>query len=267
MELKIDPEFEALMPKTDMQCNAGLEASLRESNGPIDPIIVWQKHNVIIDGHRRYRICQKLGLPFEVQMVDLEDRDAVKTWMRMWQIDRRNLSNGERKAFRSALAATLVEKGLTRKAAVAQVTQSADVDERTAHRDVDLAKAMQKIDPAVRAKMVKADLPTLEYKLMAKQPVEKQREILNGIEDRQQMKHAIRSTETLKPLPSVLKPIPRSGTFTKTLDDARKYLGHALQLIAMLSKEVSQDLDFKDCRRMLGDVDEILQRWKIKHDQ
>lgn len=48
--------------------------------------------HILIDGHNRYEICTRLGLPFETLTQDFADRDAVMDWMDANQLGRRNIT-------------------------------------------------------------------------------------------------------------------------------------------------------------------------------
>lgn len=266
MDLVIDPELEKLLPKADKQCDEGLEASLQETGGPIDPIIVWSGRNTIIDGHRRYRICKRLGLSFNVEELEFDNIEAVKTWMRMFQVDRRNLSPVERKYVRSQIAAKLIHAGANKKQAAVAVAEQAQVDERTGRRDVQLAEAMAKIEPAVKDKMVAAELPSLEFSLMAKIPPEQQAEVIEGISDRREMQRAIRATESL-PMDNRDAKIPKTRKFAEGIRYANELLGKTLKLLTDLSRQADGDIDLKRCRAHLNDVSDILARWKQKVEQ
>jgi len=62
MELKIEEKLrDVLIPLTDEKFTALEEDILR--NGCIQPIIIW--NGTIVDGHNRYAICQKYGIPFK----------------------------------------------------------------------------------------------------------------------------------------------------------------------------------------------------------
>lgn len=93
-ELIIDAEFQALIPALDPAEFEQLEKSLR-GLGCMDPIKVWQGHDIIIDGHNRYGICQRFNIPFEVTEIMLTDRDTVKNFMILNQLGRRNLSKDD----------------------------------------------------------------------------------------------------------------------------------------------------------------------------
>lgn len=90
MKLHIDPEFESFIPPMPAEQRAALEKSIVESGGATEPIRHWD--GVIVDGHNRYEICTRLGLPFEVEDMPFASRDDVKTWMLENQIARRNMT-------------------------------------------------------------------------------------------------------------------------------------------------------------------------------
>lgn len=94
--LTIDPEFESLIPPLSSAELADLEKALIAAGRALDPIKHWR--GVIIDGHNRYRICTRLGLPYDTQSVALADRDAAKAWMLTYQRGRRNLTRDKQLA-------------------------------------------------------------------------------------------------------------------------------------------------------------------------
>jgi hypothetical protein len=93
MSLKIDPEFQALIPPLSAGQLADLERALVAAGRAIDPIRHWR--GLIIDGHNRFEICERLSLPYDTQAMDLPDRDAVKDWMLRYQRGRRNLTKDQ----------------------------------------------------------------------------------------------------------------------------------------------------------------------------
>ena len=63
-ELKINEKLrDTAIPLTQEKFEA-LEADIVE-NGCIVPIVTW--NGTIVDGHNRYAICKKHGIPFETQ--------------------------------------------------------------------------------------------------------------------------------------------------------------------------------------------------------
>jgi 16S rRNA G966 N2-methylase RsmD len=90
MNITIDPEFKALIPPLAPEELAQLEVNII-ADGCRDPLVTWQ--GALIDGHNRYEICTRHGLPFETVEVDFADRTAAMLWMIDNQKGRRNVSD------------------------------------------------------------------------------------------------------------------------------------------------------------------------------
>lgn len=88
--LTIDPEFRDLIPPLKTEELAMLEESIIV-NGCESPLIVW--NGIIVDGHNRYTLCHKHGIPFAVQEKQFSGREMVIVWMLQNQLGRRNLNN------------------------------------------------------------------------------------------------------------------------------------------------------------------------------
>ncbi len=87
------PEMQELLPPlTDEQISL-LEANILET-GCYAPIIV-NEDLVIIDGHNRYEICKKHGLPFRLAVFSFDDLLEAKQWALDTQKSRRNLTVNE----------------------------------------------------------------------------------------------------------------------------------------------------------------------------
>jgi len=89
--LKIDPEFQTLIPPLTDDEYKRLETSLVSNGweGWRGPILVW--NGVIVDGHNRYRICQEHGIAYTTKKMHFSDRDAAKLFIIDNQLKRRNL--------------------------------------------------------------------------------------------------------------------------------------------------------------------------------
>ena len=85
----IDEEFKALLPALDSQTYAQLEASLLE-NGCMHPLVLW--NGILIDGHNRYEICTKHGIPFKTVDKEFANREEALIWIITTQVGRRNLT-------------------------------------------------------------------------------------------------------------------------------------------------------------------------------
>ena len=92
-ELTVDPEFRDLIPPLKEEELKLLEASI-VADGCESPLIVW--NGVIVDGHNRYAICRKHGIPFSIQEKNFSSRDDAMLWMLRNQLGRRNLNSYQR---------------------------------------------------------------------------------------------------------------------------------------------------------------------------
>lgn len=92
--LKVDPEFAILMqPVLDIDTD-DLAIDLLEY-GCKEPIITW--HGYILDGHKRYRICQEYNIPYETQQLQLDSRASALQWICCHLLKKNHLVNENRK--------------------------------------------------------------------------------------------------------------------------------------------------------------------------
>ncbi|RUT03788.1 hypothetical protein DSM106972_047020 [Dulcicalothrix desertica PCC 7102] len=89
--LNIDPEFQNLIPPLSDEEKFLLEAQLKES-GCLSPLMVWKGKGILLDGHNRYQLCQKLQIPYNIAEVELASRDAAICWIANNQLGRRNMT-------------------------------------------------------------------------------------------------------------------------------------------------------------------------------
>jgi N6-adenosine-specific RNA methylase IME4 len=91
--VKIDAEFKSLIPALTAEEFKQLEENIVR-DGCRDPLVVWG--GILVDGHNRYEICGRLGLPFKTVDMDFADRGAAIEWIIRNQFGRRNLPAYER---------------------------------------------------------------------------------------------------------------------------------------------------------------------------
>lgn len=98
--IKIDREFQNLIPALSQEERQQLEANIAEHGGARDPLVVWDREDagdIMLDGHNRYEICERLGLPYEVEHLEFATRDEAADWIDRNQLGRRNLSKQDYK--------------------------------------------------------------------------------------------------------------------------------------------------------------------------
>ena len=91
--MKIDKEFAALIPPLSADERQQLEENIIEHGGARDPLVAWASDGglILLDGHNRYEICTRLGLPFDIHEMQFNSRDEAADWIDRNQLGRRNL--------------------------------------------------------------------------------------------------------------------------------------------------------------------------------
>ncbi len=98
--LKTDPELRAFLPDLDRETKAMLEDSIKKAGKARQPIEIWKGKDIIVDGHNRYEICTRLGLPFTTLELDFGNKQEAKAHMLDVQISRRNLTREQASKYR-----------------------------------------------------------------------------------------------------------------------------------------------------------------------
>ena len=93
-DIVIDPEFAARIPPLALEERKQLETNIIEHGGARDPLVMWNRKGklVVLDGHNRYEICTRLGLPFDIHELSFTARDKAADWIARNQLGRRNLT-------------------------------------------------------------------------------------------------------------------------------------------------------------------------------
>ncbi|MFP4094261.1 MAG: ParB N-terminal domain-containing protein [Cyclobacteriaceae bacterium] len=153
-------------------------------NGCLDPLTLWDRKNselVLVDGHNRYAICQKHGIPFKVRIIRFKTEEEAKDWMINHQLGRRNLNPDQLSYFRGLKYERMKKKrgGYDKVLSSGQsgdktsevLAREFNVSDRTILRDAEFAKGIEmiaKTNPQLkndillgRVKVKKSDVQTL----------------------------------------------------------------------------------------------------------
>jgi hypothetical protein len=100
LNLRIDPELEALIPPLAPEERKQLRENILADGRIFDPIKCWEAPEglTIVDGHNRYDaylLYPHLPEP-SIEILPLRSEDAVRDWMRRYQRGRRNLSRDQK---------------------------------------------------------------------------------------------------------------------------------------------------------------------------
>ncbi|MBO9648412.1 MAG: plasmid replication/partition related protein [Variovorax sp.] len=94
MDIVVNEELKAYIDPLTAEEEESLEQSIL-AEGCRDALVLWG--NVLVDGHNRYRICQKHGVPFQtVQNARFQSMEDVHLWMIEQHLGRRSLSDFQR---------------------------------------------------------------------------------------------------------------------------------------------------------------------------
>jgi hypothetical protein len=94
MDIVVDEELKAYIAPLTEEEHEALERSIL-AEGCRDALVLWG--NVLVDGHNRFGICQKHGLPFQtVQNPRFQSMEDVHLWMIDQHLGRRSVSDFQR---------------------------------------------------------------------------------------------------------------------------------------------------------------------------
>ena len=157
MKITVDPEFKSNIPPLSDEEFAQLEKNIL-ADGCRDPLVLWGQ--LLVDGHNRYAICTKHGLPFDTVQKEFASRDEALDWTDANQLGRRNLTPDQRSIIRgrryNRTKKTMTESGSMKGKASAEVAQAPTntaatiakahgVSERTIKSDGKRAEAIDKL--------------------------------------------------------------------------------------------------------------------------
>ena len=111
MSLRLNPEYEKLLPKMSEEEFAELKASI-QAEGQHYPIIVNEDLE-ILDGHHRYRACTELGVEPDFEVRKFEDKLLEKKFVIEVNLRRRHLNNFQ--LVELAVPLLEIEKALAKK--------------------------------------------------------------------------------------------------------------------------------------------------------
>lgn len=184
MEIKIDPEFQNLIPPLVDEQFRQLEENLLKDKRCFDPLLTW--NSILLDGHNRLEICTRHGIPLETAEVDgIECREDAIIWICQHQRGRRNATQEQLDyMLGKEYEATKKRQGGDRKSShqsddliggrtAARVADAHNVGQSTVERSGNFAKAVDRIGevtPGAKAKILsgQAGVSRAEVRKLAK---------------------------------------------------------------------------------------------------
>jgi ParB-like chromosome segregation protein Spo0J len=139
VSLRINPEYEKLLPKMTDEEFAQLKTSIQEE-GQHYPIIANQDLE-ILDGHHRYKVCTELGIEPDFEVRHFEDKLREKRFVIEANIRRRHLNNFQ-----------LVELAVPLLEIEKAIAKQRKVEAGKVGRDIQLGLAPDDAKPVFKAK-------------------------------------------------------------------------------------------------------------------
>src|SRR5271169_152897 len=124
MSLRLNPEYEKLLPKMSEEEFAELKASIQEE-GQHYPIIVNEDLEVL-DGHHRFRACTELGIEPDFEVRKFDDKLLEKKFVIEANLRRRHLNNFQ--LVELAVPLLEIEKALAKKRRTKVDADSGDLE-------------------------------------------------------------------------------------------------------------------------------------------
>ena len=87
----ISPELKSFIPPLSYDEREKLLHNL-QLNGCREPLVVWEGHSILLDGHNRFELCTKYGIDYQIVEVRLSSFDSAYSWIVSNQLGRRNLT-------------------------------------------------------------------------------------------------------------------------------------------------------------------------------
>lgn len=145
----VDHEIASLLPPPSPECIEKLEESILE-HGCLDPIVVEEETNTIIDGYHRHSLCKKHNLPLPYLYMSFSSRDDLKLFAIKMQLSRRNLGPSMFSVARAQYVALAKSIGKSEK----DIAASLNTTTRTVRFDAACSRALASFPADVQEAIV-----------------------------------------------------------------------------------------------------------------
>jgi hypothetical protein len=155
IKLEVIPELEECIVPLQREEYTQLEKNIK-LDGCREPLTIWQKNinkNILIDGHNRYKICNKYNISFKIIYIKFKNIEEAKIWIINNQLGRRNLNPDQLSYYRGLKYESLKKEKGGYKAFLAKgqndiltsekLAKEFKVSESTIKRDSKFAKGLE----------------------------------------------------------------------------------------------------------------------------
>jgi ParB-like chromosome segregation protein Spo0J len=234
MSLRLNPEYDKLLPKMSEEEFAELKNSIK-TEGQHYPIIVNEDLEVL-DGHHRFRACTELGLEPDFEVRKFDEKLLEKKFVIEANLRRRHLNNFQ--LIELAIPLLEIEKTLAKKRQSKGGKNGRDMQLGLASDDaepVPKAKATEEV-----AKKAGVSTRTLER---GKKIIEKASE-----DDKQKLRDGKTSiSKVYQEIVTAEKPQPKKENTEATGQESPREVQNRTELLALLDRMIKQELFCPSC--------------------
>ncbi len=186
--MNIDPEFKNLIPPMTAEEYSQLKQNIL-TEGCRDPLIIWKDHNILLDGHNRYEICNELNSSFRTEELTFPDRQTAYNWIINNQLGRRNLHPNTSSYLRGKrYNLEKKDQGGDHKSkdqndllinTAQKIANDLNVSEPTIKRDGDYAETLDIIEPETKTEILqgKSDITKKELQNISREVKKAEQEV------------------------------------------------------------------------------------------
>lgn len=161
--LTIDKRIsEALQPLTPEEFSQLDENCLRDGR-ILDPIKVWGKTKIIVDGHHRYKIAQKHNLQYDTEPMDFDSIEEIISWVHANQLGRRNISGPALSMSRAARAKQMKESQPLKNK---EIAAKLGVSDRQLRTDTNVSEAIERLPDDIKDRVKSSSIVASQTDLL-----------------------------------------------------------------------------------------------------
>lgn len=144
MNIIVNEELKAYIDPLSPDEHESLERSML-AEGCRDALVLWGE--ILVDGHNRYGICQKHGLPFQTAQNTFQSIEDVHLWMIDQHLGRRSVSDFQRGVLALRKREIVAERRVRMLASSSQEHVQTDSDQPGAMMRADNATSLPESEP------------------------------------------------------------------------------------------------------------------------
>jgi ParB-like chromosome segregation protein Spo0J len=234
MSLRLNPEYDKLLPKMNEEEFAELRASIK-TEGQHYPIIVNEDLEVL-DGHHRFRACTELGIEPDFEVRKFDDKLLEKKFVIEANLRRRHLNNFQ--LVELAIPLLEIEKALAKKRQSKGGKNGRDMQLGLASDDAEPEPKTKATE--VVAKKAGVSTRTLER---GKKIIEKASE-----DDKQKLRDGKTSiSKVYQEIVTAENPQPKKENIEAIGQESPREVQNRTELLSLLDRMIKQELFCPSC--------------------